>query len=51
MRVGSITDVIDDGDHYTLIMDVPCVYSKPDRDEYSSKIDKREDWKTTRHNK
>ena len=46
-RIGSISEVIDDGDHYTLIMDIPCVYSKPDSDEYSSRMVIREDWKNT----
>lgn len=34
-RIGSIIDIIEDGDHFILIMDVPCVYSKPNKDEYS----------------
>lgn len=34
-RIGSISEVIDQGDHYELIMDVQGVYSKPDRDMYS----------------
>lgn len=35
-RIGSITEVKDVGDCYELMMDVPCVYSKPDKDMYSS---------------
>lgn len=34
-RIGSISEVKDEGDHYELIMDVPCVYYKPDNDMYS----------------
>lgn len=34
-RIGSISEVVDVGDHYELIMVVETVYSKPDRDMYS----------------
>ena len=34
-RIGSITEVNEIDDHYELVMDVPGVYSKPDRDSYS----------------
>jgi hypothetical protein len=37
-RIGSVSEVIDEGDHYELIMDIPCVYSKPDKDMCSMSI-------------
>ena len=37
-RIGSITEVKEDGDSLILIMDVPCIYSKPDKDMYSFSI-------------
>ena len=37
-RIGSITEVKEDGDQLELIMDVQGVYSKPDRDMYSAEI-------------
>ena len=34
-RIGSVTEVNEIDDHYELVMDVPGVYSKPDRDSYT----------------